>query len=278
MTQPRILAPPSPHALLLHLGLRADGAQAGWQALVDAVDLSHTVVGIGQPLAMALGLKVEGFHSFTELSAPGVAWPSTQGALWLALYGEDDGALLHEARRLQKVLGEGFFVEDCIPAYQFKEGRDLSGYVDGTANPVGAAAEETAFRTDGSSFVSTQRWLHNLDALDAMSGRQRDHMIGRRISDNEELADAPDSAHVKRTAQEEVGFLLRRSMPWGSLGRAGLAFVAYSRDPETFVAHGRRMLGLQDGVRDALFQLSQPLTGALYWCPGVGSDGRLQLV
>ena len=277
MTQPRILAQPSPHALFLHLGVQADRAAPGWKALVDGVDLSRTVVGIGQPLATALGLNVADLHPFTAMSVPGIDWPSTQAALWVALYGEDDGELLHEARRLQKVLGEGFFVEDCISAYQFKEGRDLSGYLDGTANPAGTAAEEVAFREDGSSFVSTQRWLHNLEALEAMSQLHRDHMIGRRHSDNEEIADAPDSAHVKRTAQEEVGFLLRRSMPWGSLGRAGLAFVAYCRDPETFEAHGRRMLGLTDGVQDALFQMSRPLTGALYWCPGVGADGRLRL-
>jgi porphyrinogen peroxidase len=266
MIQPRILASPSPHALFVRFGLRAAGGVAGWTALVDAVDLSRTVVGIGQPLAALLGLKIEDLPDFTAMSTPGIDWPCTQGALWLALYGEDDGELLYEARRLQKVLGEGVVVEDCIPVYQFKEGRDLSGYVDGTANPVGAAAEEAALREDGSSFVSTQCWLHDLEALDGMSSLHRDHMIGRRLADNEELADAPYSAHVERTAQEEVGFLLRRSMPWGSLGRAGLAFVAYSRDPQTFVAHGRRMLGLDDGIWDAIFQLSRPLTGL---CIGV---------
>lgn len=35
-----------------------------------------------------------------------------------------------------------------------------------------------------------------------MHSQERDHIIGRRLSDNEELEDAPESAHVKRTAQE----------------------------------------------------------------------------
>ena len=47
-----------------------------------------------------------------------------------------------------------------------------------------------------------QQWLHDFDRLDALSAKQRDDAIGRRRSDNVELADAPPSAHVKRTAQE----------------------------------------------------------------------------
>jgi putative iron-dependent peroxidase len=36
------------------------------------------------------------------------------------------------------------------------------------------------------------------------------------------------------------------------------------------------MLGLEDGIRDALFRFSRPQTGATYWCPGL-RDGRLDL-
>jgi putative iron-dependent peroxidase len=44
-----------------------------------------------------------------------------------------------------------------------------------------------------------------------------------------EIADAPPSAHVKRTAQESFdpeAFVLRRSMPWTDGMRSGLNFVA----------------------------------------------------
>ena len=54
-----------------------------------------------------------------------------------------------------------------------------------------------------------------LDGNAAMSRKQQDHSIGRRKSDNQELGNAPASAHVKRTAQESFfpeAFVLRRSM------------------------------------------------------------------
>jgi putative iron-dependent peroxidase len=38
----------------------------------------------------------------------------------------------------------------------------------------------------------------------------------------------------------------------------------------------RRMLGLDDGIVDALFTFSRPVTGGYYWCPPLRS-GKLDL-
>ena len=276
-SQPHILGPCSPHSLFVTLGL--DPAHPGdprgaLARLAAAVDPARTVVGLGPALA-----HVPGLAALPALSGPGVHVPSTQGALWLALYDGDPGELLHEARRLIAVLGGGFTVSEQVAAYQHREGRDLSGYLDGTANPVEAAAEAAAIQTGalaGGSFALFQRWVHDLGALDALGPAGRDATLGRRLLDNEEIADAPESAHVKRTAQEEVGFLLRRSQPWGDLGAHGLAFLAYAADPEVFLAHLRRMTGAEDGTVDALFRVSRPLSGGLYWCPPL-RDGALDL-
>lgn len=49
-----------------------------------------------------------------------------------------------------------------------------------------------------------------------MPRQQQDHTIGRERDSNEEIDDAPESAHVKRTTQESFepeAFVLRRSMP-----------------------------------------------------------------
>lgn len=282
LAQPRILANPTSPALFLSIGVCGPvDPRPALLALAQALDLDRAVLGVGAPLVSALDASVPGLRGFEPVVGRGVAWPAAQGALWLALYGGDDGTLLHEARDLMDRLGPGFEIDDAIPAYQHREGRDLSGFIDGTANPVGEEAVEAALHEGapglaGGSFVSTQRWVHDLDALKAMDQSARDLMIGRRNSDNEEIEDAPESAHVKRTAQEEVGFLLRRSMPWGSVSRAGLVFIAYSRHPDVFLRHARRMVGLEDGVVDALYQLSRPVSGGLYWCPPV-LDGRLDL-
>ncbi|HYM33312.1 MAG TPA: hypothetical protein VEU47_18585, partial [Candidatus Cybelea sp.] len=90
---------------------------------------------------------------------------------------------------------------------------------------------------------------------------------------------APASAHVKRTAQESFtpeAFVLRRSMPWTDATRAGLVFVAFGRSFDSFEAQLTRMSGLEDGVTDALFGFSRPVTGAYFWCPAM-RNGRLDL-
>jgi len=93
------------------------------------------------------------------------------------------------------------------------------------------------------------------------------------------LKDAPPSAHIKRTAQEDFEpptFVVRRSMPWALGQQAGLVFVAFGKSFDAFEAQMRRMVGQDDGVTDALFKISKPVTGAFFWCPPL-HEGRLDL-
>ena len=123
------------------------------------------------------------------------------------------------------------------------------------------------------------QWQHDLEKFDTLQGEQQDNLIGRRRSDNQELEDAPDSAHVKRTAQEifnPEAFLVRRSMPWSIKLQAGLMFVAFGRSFDAFEAQLNRMTGADDGIEDGLFRFSQVLNSAYYWCPPV-SQGKLNL-
>ena len=104
-------------------------------------------------------------------------------------------------------------------------------------------------------------------------------MMGRDLESNDELDDAPPSAHVKRTAQEDYdppAFMWRRSMPWAGAGKEGFEFIAYGESLDRFERVMRRMAGLDDGIVDALFTFSRPVTGAYYWCPPVAA-GRLDL-
>ena len=128
---------------------------------------------------------------------------------------------------------------------------------------------------NGSSFVAVQKWLHDLDQFQAMDQQKQDHTIGRQLSDNEELENAPESAHVKRTAQEESNpeaFILRRSMPWVQDQQAGLQFVAFGHSFNAFEALLNKMMGHDDGIVDALFNFTQPLNGYYYWCPPINNN------
>jgi putative iron-dependent peroxidase len=284
--QPGILASLPPHARYLEFALVPGGDPAtALGALRDAFDAARGVVGIGPATVAALGATLPGLHPFTSLTGPGVEVPATHGALWLWLRGDDRGELLHRTRTCEALLAPGFELDNVVEAFTHADCRDLTGYEDGTENPEGDAALAAATVTDagsalrGSSFVAVQQWLHDLDAFDAMDREAQDATIGRHRESNEEF-DAPPSAHVKRTAQESFepeAFVVRRSMPWSDGVNAGLVFVAFGHSLDAFEALLRRMAGLDDGITDALFRFTRPLTGASYWCPAL-RDGRLDLV
>ena len=234
------------------------------------------VVGLGHSLVTRLGAEVAGLRESPVLSGPGVSVPSTPAALWVWLSGDDAGKLLHRGRVISQGLSDALQLESATDGLVYDGGRDLTGYEDGTENPTGERAESAALvrgagsGMDGSSFVAVQRWQHNLDRFEAMPSLEQDHAIGRRRSDNEELDDAPESAHVKRTAQESFepeAWVLRRSMPWIEASASGLMFVAFGKSFDAFEAQLRRMVGLDDGVTDALFRFTRPITSSYYWCP-----------
>lgn len=253
------------------------------QRLTPLIDGTGVVAGLGSELTLALGADVPGLHCMQAIVGPGVCAPSTPQALCCWLRGTDAGDLLHLARQIEKAVRPALRLDKSIDAFRHQQGRDLTGYEDGTENPVGEAAHEAALVSAGgaglvgSSFMVVQQWVHDLDVFEAMATSDQDNMVGRRRSDNEELDDAPASAHVKRTAQESfepLAFVLRRSMPWAQGKQAGLMFVAFGKSFDAFEAQMRRMAGQHDGVTDAIFNISRPVTGAFYWCPPV-RDGRL---
>ena len=187
-----------------------------------AVDEALTV-GFGAPLIALWGGSVDGLRSFPALSGPGVEVPSTQHALWCWLHGDDRGELVNRSNAIADSLAGGFRLERVVDGFKHGDdelGRDLTGYEDGTENPTGDEATEAAFAVDGSSFVAVQQWVHDLRGFFAHSQDVQDHIIGRRRSDNEEIGDAPESAHVKRTEQESFdphAIVLRRSMPFAGV-------------------------------------------------------------
>ncbi len=278
LSQGPILAPRGRLGCFHVFGLAAPGVdpRPALRALASGLDLSRGVVGVGAPLALELGAQVPGLRGFAGLCGPGCAAPSTQEALLCFLAGDDRGELLHQSRALCALLGPAFRPRERVDTFTHREGRDLSGYVDGTENPKGEAAARAALiggrgpGLDGGSMVAVQRWVHDLDALAAKSPAQRDAIVGRSLEDDRELTDAPPSAHVKRSAQESfepAAFMLRRSMPYVMPDAHGLLFVAYGESLDRFERVLRRMLGLDDGMVDALFGFTRPVSGGYYFCP-----------
>jgi len=291
VAQPGILASTPRVGRYLSFSLaQSDAVRTALQRLAPLADGSRVVVGLGLDTVQALGASVPGLRAFPRWDTAAVTLPSTPTALWCWLRGDDAGDLVLASRQLAQAVAPAFALTQVLEGFRHGQGpnghgRDLTGYEDGTENPCDGEAEAAALVADGGtglvggSFAALQQWQHDWDAFERMPPSARDDMIGRRRSDNQELDDAPASAHVKRTAQESFdpeAFVLRRSMPWAEGMRSGLMFVAFGCTLDAFEAQLRRMAGLEDGVVDALFQMSRPVTGAYVWCPPL-QDGRLDL-
>ena len=283
--QAAILKPPPAHGASLAFRL-LPGAdpRAALRRLQQGFDPAWGLAGLGEPLLAALGKTVPGLHGFTALAGPGCTAPASQQALWFLLGGSERSPVFDATEKLKVLLAGDFVLEDAQDTFLYAGGRDLTGYEDGTENPKDEAAEAAALALGepglaGSSFVAVQRWQHDLARFKARRPEARDAMIGRERESNEELADAPASAHVKRSAQEDfepAAFMLRRSMPWSTGKAQGLEFIAFGRSLQAFEQVLRRMMGLEDGIVDALFDFSRPISGGYYWCPPL-QDGKLDL-
>ena len=186
---------------------------------------------------------------------------------------------------MRATLAGSFEVAAVIDAFRHLDGRDLTGYEDGTENPTGEDAAVAAVVSgagegrDGASFASVQQWVHDLGRFESFAPAEQDEVIGRRRSDNEELEGAPEAAHVKRTEQEAFdppAYLVRRSMAWADAAREGLVFVSFGSSLDPFETLLRRMTGADDGIADHLFRFTRPVTGSHFWCPPVRND-RLDL-
>lgn len=285
--QPGILATPvPPHARHMFFALEsAAELPAALDKLLQRVDGKSAVVGFGESLVKALDGNIKGLRVFPALTGVGVDNPSTQHALWCWLHGTDRGELLNRSKAFEAALAPALRLVQVIEGFRHRDGHDLTGYEDGTENPHDEAAVAAALVSDGAdgtvggSFAAIQQWQHDLKRFHAMPSHETDDIMGRRLSDNEEIDDAPISAHVKRTAQESFApeaFVVRRSMPWIEDERAGLMFLAFGFSLDAFEVQLRRMSGLEDGITDGLYRISRPITGGYYWCPPL-QDGRLDL-
>ena len=245
----------------------------------DGLSIDCGTVGIGEPLALALRKPVDGLRTFPALSGPACSVPSTQEALCFLLRGADRGIVFDLTQSIRDLLGDAFLLVDSNDTFTYHGGRDLTRFEDGTENPKGKDAAAAALREDGSSFLVVQRWVHDLARFRNLDEEDREMLIGRRADSNEEIEDAPPSAHIKRTEQESFDppmFMLRQSMPWANATQEGLEFVAQVKSLDVFETMMRRMAGHDDGIVDGLFTFSRPVTGGYYWCPPVAKD-RLDL-
>ena len=170
--------------------------------------------------------------------------------------------------------------------FTYRDGRDMTGFVDGTANPPSHRAADVALVPpgepgEGGSHVLVMRWVHDLEAFNQLGVEEQERVIGRTKPDSVELAEAakPPTAHIARVTIEVGGEelkIFRRSVPYGTVREHGLYFVAFSADQSRYDRMLARMFGATgDGVHDRLIDFSRPVSGAYYFAPSLNALNEL---
>jgi putative iron-dependent peroxidase len=248
-------------------------------ALSDLKIDKHVIVGFGKNLLAKLAINIADYRQFPQLDAT-VDVPVNHGDLFIFIRDLEPGKVAVRSLPIKNHLN--IYFETILQVDGFKYlgqadgyGHDLTGYEDGTENPLGDDAKKAVVRDDGSTFVALQQWQHDLSKFNDFTQLQKDNAIGRRLADNEELDDAPASSHVNRADQGTFAIdadILRRSLPWANEQGEGLMFMAFCENLDRFEVQMRRMAGLTDGITDALFTFSQVLNSAYFYCPAIQNE------
>jgi putative iron-dependent peroxidase len=205
--------------------------------------------------------------------------PATQHDLWLWINGSSQDVVFEHTRAAAGAIETVAKLASEQVAFVHRDSQDLTGFIDGTANPPLLEAPAAALVPDGQpgaggSHVLAMRWVHDLDAFDALSVAEQERVFGRTKADSIELeGDAkPPTAHIARVEiEDKAGVELpiyRRSVPYGAIAEHGLYFVAFSADRSRFDTMLGRMFGTDgDGRHDRLTDFSRPVSGAYYYAP-----------
>jgi len=291
-----LLAPPAHAAIFLILMVHPGAEDEVRDVLADVVGLTRAV-GFREPeagLSCVVGVGAEvwdrlyslplpaDLHPFRELAGAKHTAVATPGDLLLHLRARRLDLCFELARQLMARLTGHADVVDEVHGFRYFDERDLLGFVDGTENPEGAAAAAAVLIGDedpaytGGSYVIVQKYVHDLDAWNAIPVEEQERVIGRRKLSDIELPDEekPSNSHVAaNTIVDADGTerqIVRDNMPFGSIGAAefGTYFIGYAADPgviEQMLQH--MFVGDPPGNYDRILDFSTALTGNLFYVP-----------
>ncbi|WP_217183751.1 Dyp-type peroxidase [Streptomyces sp. AC495_CC817] len=263
---------------------------AGIDDLVASVGFRHLdgrlscTVGIGSRVWEPLtgSAPPAELHPFVEMAGATHTAASTPGDLLFHIRAERQDLCFELERLVLEQLGDAVHVEDEVAGFRYFDARDLLGFVDGSANPVGPALPEATLvgaedsAVAGGSYVVVQKYLHDLSAWQRLSTEEQERIIGHRKADNVELDDAPEGSQQAHkslatiTDAQGEHDILRDNMPFGSpaAGEFGTYFIGYSRRLWVIEKMLERMfIGDPPGLHDRLLDFSTARTGTTFFAP-----------
>ncbi|MFF4788463.1 Dyp-type peroxidase [Streptomyces sp. NPDC001276] len=242
------------------------------------------VVGIGSEAwdRLFAGPRPAELHRFRELAGARHRAVSTPGDLLFHIRAARPDLCFALAAEIMERIRDVVTVRDEVHGFKYFDVRDLLGFVDGTENPTGRAANAAVLIGDedpefaGGSYVIVQKYVHDLEAWNALPVEAQEMVIGRRKLSDVELDDAvkPADSHVALTTIEDPDGtkheILRDNMPFGTVGQGefGTYFIGYARTPAVIERMLERMfLGDPPAAHDRILDFSTAVTGSLFSVP-----------
>ena len=291
-----VLTPLTASAVILVLTIDNGGESVVYDLLTDLSGLARTVAfrspegglavvaGVGSDAwdRLFAGPRPTELHPFRALDGGRHRAVATPGDLLFHIRAATMDLCWELASLIVARLVGVTAVIDEVHGFRYFDERDLLGFVDGTENPTGPAAEvAVTIGTEdpgfaGGSYVIVQKYVHDMAAWEALTVEEQERVIGRAKLSNVEMDDdvKPSNSHVAlNTIIESDGTqrqILRDNMPFGSLGvgEFGTYFIGYAASPSvTELMLQNMFLGNPPGNYDRILDFSTAITGTLFFVP-----------
>ncbi|HEY0937412.1 MAG TPA: Dyp-type peroxidase [Trebonia sp.] len=246
----------------------------------------QVVAGIGSDAWDRLfsGPRPRQLHPFRALTGSRHRAPATPGDLLLHIRANRMDLCFEFAAQVMRRLAGAVEVADEVQGFRYFDERDLIGFVDGTESPPGAAGIGAAIVTAdddpdfaGGSYVTVQKYLHDIPAWNSISVEDQERAIGRSKLDDIEMPDdvKPANSHVALNTitgpDGEERQIVRANMPFGNPGRGeyGTYYIGYAATPAVTEEMLENMfIGRPPGNTDRILDFSTAVTGGLFFAPG----------
>src|SRR5665213_3113337 len=220
-------------------------------------------------------------HPFREFKSGPRHAMATSGDLLFHIRARRMDLCFELATQIMTRLGGAITAVDETHGFRYFDDRDLIGFVDGTENPTGQLAIDSAYVGDedaafaGGTYVIVQKYLHDVAGWNALSTETQERIIGRTKLADIELDDAvkPSYAHnalAKVVVDGKEIKIIRDNMPFGRVAEKefGTYFIGYARSPRTTEQMLENMfVGQPPGNYDRLLDFSVAKTGSLFFVP-----------
>jgi putative iron-dependent peroxidase len=293
--QPAILTPMGEHQWYVHLS-RNDGADLGAiKSVLKDLRASCAEQGINLCLGFGPTLLKDLTNDLPSDFQPFETIQSTDGSGKQAIGTQEELLFWMHSPHKDRNWRTQFVARQALKPHMrvaretitfiYGNSLDMTGFIDGTGNPIAEREAEVAFVADGQpgaggTFINAQRWVHDLESWEKLPIEEQERIFGRKKVDSARLPQQAEYSHLSHVELREGKTgddstpkrdeLVRRSTPYAlHTGDVGLYFIAFCKTQAPLRERLRAMYGADGGVRDRLTDFSNPASGSFYFAPSV---------